>query len=286
MGYKFINVDVKGNEQHIHTYNAVPLLGTSTITGIIPPPLAWWASGLAVKELGIPDPKVITKIKRKTATQEEYDECMNSIAIKHAEIKNMETQGFYKLLDKAYRAHSVKLKDSAQKGTDLHAELEKFVKYAIKIQLETKLPMTNITQDCTNMFETQIQPFIDWSGQNIKRFLFSEIHCYSEKYWLGGIADAGAEMNDGQYAIIDFKSSKEAYQSQFWQCAGYDIQLTENGGYTKDGEKIFQLEQIFTQYIIVPFGSIPVVPVYCKYKLEDCKKAFMACVELYKCIDK
>src|SRR5689334_11430124 len=39
-------------ENHIHTYLDKPLLGTSTVVGIISKPLTWWASGLAVKEFG------------------------------------------------------------------------------------------------------------------------------------------------------------------------------------------------------------------------------------------
>jgi hypothetical protein len=47
------------------------------------------------------------------------------------------------------------------------------------------------------------------------------------------------ELNDGTIAVIDFKSSKDAYPEQFWQCAGYDILVSENGGYTAEGEKLF-----------------------------------------------
>lgn len=280
-GYKFID----NKEQHLHTYDMVPLLGTSTVLSILTPPLTWWASGLAVKEFGISDPKVITKIKNKTATVEEVKECMVSVGLKHQEIKNMPLEGYYNLLDKAYRAHSVKLKDSAKKGTDLHAELEKFVKHVISSQLNSELTVQAIVQGCTGMFDSKIQPFIEWSSQNVKKFLFSELHTYSQEYWIGGITDAGVELNSGEYAIIDFKSSKDAYQTQFWQIAGYNIQLEESGGYTADGEKIFILDKPVTQYIVVPFGKEPVVPVFSKYELNKCKKAFLGCLTVYKLTD-
>jgi hypothetical protein len=96
------------------------------------------------------------------------------------------------------------------------------------------------------------------------------LHCYSKVYWLGGITDAGAELNDGSYVIIDFKSSKDAYPSQFCQIAGYDIELSENGGFNSEGEKIFTLDKPISKYIIIPFGS------------EKAKISIVDAVEIHK----
>ena len=279
--YKFID----NNEQHLHTLDMVPLLGTTTVLDILAKPLTWWASGMAVMELGVTDGKVLTKIKNGKASQEEIDEMNYSIQKKLEEIKKMDLDSYTKLLIKAYGAHASNLKKTAKKGTDLHAELEKFIKYVMSngnnTQVMEELLATGIVRDDTNRFDDRIKPFIEWSVQNVKKFLFSEIHTYSEKYWLGGIVDGGAEMLDGEIALIDFKSAKEAHDSAFWQMGGYHIQLEENGGCTADGEIIFTLDKPVTQHIVVPFGTEPVVPV-CRKTVGKHKEAFLACMTLYK----
>ncbi len=75
----------------------------------------------------------------------------------------------------------------------------------------------------------QVRLYTEWACQNVKRFLFTEGHCYSEKHWIGGICDAGYERLDGRFELGDHKSSREAYVSQFFQIAGYDIEISENG---------------------------------------------------------
>lgn len=261
--YKFID----NKEQHLHTLDMVPLLGTSTVLDIVAKQLSYWASGKAVECLGITDAKLLTKIKNNKATDDEKQELMTSLALKHQEIKNMETEGFFKLLDKAYRAHATNLKKTANKGKDLHFEIEKYVKH------------TMLNEEI--FFDDQIKPFVEWSKQEVKRFLFSEIHTYSEKHWLGGVVDIGIELNSGEYGIIDIKSSDKAYNSQFWQIGGYDIQLTESGGFDKDGNLIFKLDRPITKHIVIPFRSDPVLPVI-RDNVDRNKECFLSAMTLYK----
>ena len=61
--------------------------------------------------------------------------------------------------------------------------------------------------------------------EHVEQFLLSEAHCYSERLWVGGITDCVARMKNGKLAVIDFKSSKDAYYGQFVQVAGYALQL-------------------------------------------------------------
>ena len=82
------------------------------------------------------------------------------------------------------------------------------------------------------------------------------MYCFSERYWLGGIGDCGAEMMNGDYAILDFKSAKEVYFNNLIQVALYDIEITENGGFDKNGNKVFTLDKPITKYIIIPFGAV------------------------------
>jgi len=266
--YKFYNE----KNEHLHTLEGKPLVGTSGVVKVVSIPLTWWASGHAVKILGITDPKLITKIKRKTATKAEIEELKNSVGSKLEEIKLMDVDQFYDLLDLAYRAHSTSLAESADAGTDLHAELERFVKDRIE-GFDIDKPV--------KAYHPRIKPFIEWYTANVKQPLWSESHCFSREYWLGGICDFGFIDNKDQVGIMDFKSAKDAYPAHFWQCAGYDIQFSENGGFTSDGVKVFDLPKPVSYYAVFPFGMDHPVPKF-DYDVEGCRDAFLACLLLYK----
>lgn len=268
--YKYI--DEKG--EHLHTLNETPLIGTSSVGNVVAKPFTYWASGLAVMQLGVPDSKVLTKWKNKKATKEEVDALMRGCGAFLEEFKTMSVEDYVKLMSKAYTAHATNLKDKAQEGTDLHAELERFVKWYMTTEGETRNFMEQ-------KFEPRIQPFIDWTVLNVKRFLWSEAHCYSEKMWTGGISDVGAELNDGKVIIIDFKSSKEAYLGQFWQCVGYAIQIEENGWFDRNGNLLGKLEKPIDYVCIVPFGAEKVEPKF-NYDMAGGKDAFLAELVLYK----
>lgn len=243
-------------KEHIHTLDDKPLMGTSTVVGIIAKPLTYWASGLAVGKLGWLNPKLSTPEARKLSVETSLEQ-----------IRSMSPEDYQKLLDEAYKAHATKLKDSAEHGTDLHAELERYVKNQMANRMAT--------------YDEKIQPFITWANENIKRWLWSEAHCYSEKLWVGGISDVGAELMDGSFAIIDFKSSKEAYESQFIQIGGYALQIEENGLFEPDGSFSMMPDKKFTQFIVVPFGAKEVIPVS-RFNVEELKDGFKACVTLHK----
>ena len=56
-------------------------------------------------------------------------------------------------------------------------------------------------------------------------------------------------MINGEYAILDFKSAKEVYFNNLIQVALYDIEITENGGFDKNGKKVFTLDKPITKHI-------------------------------------
>lgn len=252
-------------ENHVHLLDGKPLIGTSGVTGVLSKPLTWWASGLAVEKFGW-----INKGNAKKGWTSR-DERLQSVVEFLQRTKDYSAEEWLALCDEAYSAHSKKLDSSAKAGTDLHAELERFVKNTMENRMAT--------------YEEKITPFITWAEENVEKFIWSEVNCFSETLWLGGISDVGAKLKDGKTVIIDFKSSKEAYESQFIQCAGYDLQITENGGYTKNGAKVLTLENKIDGYIIVPFGSDVVEPVF-RWNVEELKDAFRACLTLYKLTNK
>ena len=126
-----------------------------------------------------------------------------------------------------------------------------------------------------------IMPFVIWSNKNVKKYEYSEAHCFDEELWVGGISDAGAELKDGSYAVIDFKSSKEAYTNQFIQAAGYALQIDKNGLWSKDGKMNKKLDKPINALIIVPFGAEEIKPEI-RYVISEYRKGFEWCVGLYR----
>lgn len=255
--YRFDNsIDEKGNRRHLHLLDDKPLTGTSTVVDILAKPLTWWASGKAVETLGWLHPKY-------SSVEERIMKAKNMLEI----IKGLDIKGYLELLDKAYSAHSKSLDVSAKQGTNLHAELEAFVKGRMGI-----MPIRD--------YDERIEPFIHWSNENVKEFLWSEGHCYSSILWTGGISDTGALLNDDTTCLIDFKSSREAYASHFIQAAGYSLQIAENGVFNANGDINKKIDEI-TSLIVVPFGAKKVEPVTRRdIKLHE--EAFRQVISLYR----
>lgn len=243
---------------HVHYLDDQPLFGTSTVVGILSKPLTWWSSGKAVEVLGWSNKNIEPDINKRLATAKPIFD----------KVKTLQLPEYLGLLDKAYANHSVFLKDSATAGTDLHADLEAYVKLTMQGQKDIKYP-------------ERIQPFVDWCAKFVKRFLWSELHCYSESLWLGGICDCGVEMQNGDIGVIDFKSAKDAYWEHFVQAAGYAIQLEENGGYDAQGTKMFTLSKPIEFIAILPFGAKDIIP-RTNHDLKGLKECFCSTLQLYK----
>ncbi len=260
MNYKF------DDENHIHTLDGVALTGTSSIGDVLAKPLTWWAAGLAVAKFGWIHPEI--KENGRTIAKVPLEKRLKASGDVQEIIKGMTPLGYLSLLDEAYKAHSVNLKDTAEAGTDLHAELERFVKARMK-------------GDINNDYDIKIKPFMDWADENVKKFLWSEAHCFDEILFVGGISDCGVELNDGTFAVIDFKSAKGAYPVHFIQCAGYAIQIEKNGLWSKKGTANKKFEHKIDKLIVVPFGAKEVKPVI-REDVDNCKSAFASCVDLYR----
>lgn len=249
--YKYIDE----GKQHLHTLDGKPLIGTSTVVGIIAKTLTWWASGLAVSKLGWLDPKKNSPESVKIALLEGFER-----------VRSLSLDDYGKLLGEAYKAHSVRLKDAASDGTDLHAELETYVKSVISGE-----PYT--------IENEKVAKFAIWSELNVKKFLYSEAHCYSETFWTGGIFDCLAEMNNGKIALFDFKSAKEAYFGHFVQLGGYAVEIDENGIFDADGNKLGEAK--IDELYVVPFGAEDMTPKP-HFEVDGMKGYFVNAVNLYK----
>lgn len=256
--YKYIDT----NKEHLHTLNGKPLIGTSTATKIIAKPLTWWASGMAVEKFGWLSPNKFTPEEVQRALDEGYSRVMGL------------TKGSYaELLAVAYRAHNEKKEKAADEGTDRHAALERYVKGRI-IENDGQPLALDIYED------PAVESLVKWAQANVKRFLWSEINGYSEALWTGGIADVGWEDLSGRIIAGDFKSGGP-YFDQFVQVAGYDLMLSENGGLTADGDKVFELPGPIEGYCVLPFGPAKFEPRF-EYATELYRDGFRSAVQLSK----
>ena len=248
-------------KQHLHTLDGKPLIGTSTVTKIIAKTLTWWASGMALTQLGWTNPKLVKK------------EDGIEIAAKARKNFFINNEEYYDWLQECYRAHDMRKKDAGKTGVDMHEMLEIYVRSCI--DTNKGIPLAH------NVDESKaVSSFTEWSMANVDTFLFAEGHCYSERLWVGGIADAGAKMKDGNIAIFDFKSAKAAYYDHFIQAAGYALQIAENGVFDKDGNQILGKMEAQTLYI-VPFGSEDTTP-RPHFDVQGRMQDFEAAVRLYK----
>lgn len=270
MSYKYTD---EGKKKHYHELDGKPLIGTSSVSSVIAKPLTWWALQVGLAKLGfLPEKKRQGKIYKPIPKEERIEAALKGLT----EIQNMTPIAYLARLDEAYKAHDKVKNEAAVTGTDLHAVLERYVKACI--EKNNGLPLT---VDLFTDEGKRIEPFVTWALKSVRKFLWSEVHCYSAVHWLGGISDCGYETYAGGIGIMDFKSSKEAYDEQFWQAAGYDIEISENGGFDKDGNLIFKLEKPITEYAILPFGAEDIEPVF-RYNVTECKELFLAELKIYK----
>lgn len=256
--YKFIDE----GKQHLHMLDEKPLLGTSTVCNVLAKPLTWWASGMAVSVFGWLNPKNNPVEALKSRASEVLEQ-----------IKGLDVEGYLELLKKAYGAHNEKKEISAEEGIDMHSLLEKYVRDCI--DTNNGSPLAHDPNE-----NEKVGVFIDWSLENVEKFILCEAHVYSERMWTGGIFDVLYQDKKGKWILGDFKSSKEAYLSHFIQIAGYDLQFTEHGALDNDGNSLRGAEKI-DGYVVFPFGAKKFEPSF-RYNTEELRKGFESALCLYK----
>lgn len=255
---------------HIHKLGDSALIGTSTIASSVGKgsALIYWAVGMALNELGWSNPKKVTE--QAIRLKKSSDVLRN--------LKSMSDETYLSLLDMAYKAHTRELKRTAGLGVDLHAELERYVKFQISGNWET--PPMELFED--EELKKIIQPFVQWCENNVKKWLFSEVHVYSEELWTGGIIDAGYIDNNDEFVLADFKSGG-AWLSGFIQLGGYARQLKENGIFTNNGEPIYITGiESPDSLAIFPFKGGFTEPVIIKGQTQKYMKGFECAVYNYK----
>ncbi|MDE2020996.1 MAG: hypothetical protein KGJ13_11720 [Patescibacteria group bacterium] len=250
-------------KRHLHTLDGKPLIGTSSACKIIGKgdALTWWAAGMALEPFGFLNKNKHSAVVVKNALGEAYKR-----------ITALSPSEYETTLLGAYRRHDEYKKTKAVEGTARHAALELYVKQCMENDGAV------IPYQGENPF---VAKFAIWAEENVARFLWSEMHCFSERLWVGGIADVGWKDKQGMIIAGDFKSSKEAYFDQFVQVAAYALQIQENGGFDANGNATFALPKEISGLCIIPFGSDDLSPEF-EFDIDAYKHAFVEVVGVYR----
>lgn len=240
--------------------NGIAVPGVTTITGQLPKDLTWWASGMACGELGWLNPRKNKK-----------DLCLEAATKALEKIKGMDVDGFMSLLATAYRAHNVRKKTAADKGTAAHDWFEKYAKAAIAnggIAPNAALPPLPADPDVLN----SVQLFLRFVAQHKVRWIQSEVVVGSRRYMFAGKFDAIAEM-DGVIYLVDFKTSSGIYYEMHAQTAAYAIGCGEMG-----------MEVDRRLILWVPKTGVEFKAYVVPTPLILDMKAFLAALDIYHCI--
>lgn len=180
-------------------------------------------------------------------------------------------EGLYELteavLDEAKTAHRKKKEKAGDWGTEMHAWVELCINGLIDGTEPPELPKDEFQAE-------NAKTFLKWVADNKVKFIASERAIYSRSLFLGGIVDIICEIN-GEVWLADIKTSSGIYFEAFWQMAGYQIMLEEMG--TKKPIK---------GHIVLNLKKDGKFEEKRSVSMDDCKKGFLACVDIYRIQEK
>lgn len=174
------------------------------------------------------------------------------------------------VLELAKTAYAKKRDEGAQKGTDTHALVEKYINYCIEFRNGLVTGETEIMESSYD----PIIPFIKWAQAQKLRFISSEEKLYSKSLFIAGTADF-IFLKEGKFYVGDIKTYKKIWDRiPMYQCAGYALMNEEMGRSKISGYCIFNLpkERAFKEEEDVLWS----------FDTEGDTKAFLACVEIYR----
>lgn len=179
-GYQF------DEENHVHTYNGIPLHGVSTV-------LSCW----------IGQKKVYTN----PVTNKKYQD----YPLVNSAVKKAVAASFKKNATKevALMAHITHRDAAASKGNDAHGLLETAMKTWIKTET---LPTIPENETLNNV--------LTWLQEHNYKPIRSEYSVYDLHYKYAGILD-GIVERDGKYYLLDFKTGKTINTKHWYQCGAY-----------------------------------------------------------------
>lgn len=172
-------------------------------------------------------------------------------------------------LEEAKSAHRKKKEEAGQKGTDVHAIIEKEIKEAIE---KNEGFISEFKFDREEL--PQVKHFIKWAVGNKVKFLESEKHIWSKNLWIAGICDFVCEIG-GEIYLGDIKTGSGIYPEAFAQLSGYQLMFEEMDIYKN-----------IKGHIIVNLKKDGTFQEKRSISLEDFKEFFLSCLKIYRVQEK
>ena len=115
-----------------------------------------------------------------------------------------------------------------------------------------------------------IEAFKDWVSQNVVEWKSSEEKLFNRKYRYAGTVDARAIIN-GEYCVIDWKTSKAVYPEYHLQVAAYAKAVEDIHGIPVDATYILRCDKATGRFEAVRSTAI-----------EENFQAFLAALTLHR----
>ena len=186
-------------KSHRYKLDGKPLLGTTTILGMVgKPALIQWSSNLAAA--------YALDCDRVPGIESEWDKIMDIPDAREKAIARGAFDKKYPQFKEARMRYAFKRDKAAKSGTDVHAEIERYIRLKMKYSEEC-------VEDYTEEHENaQVQHFIDWSTKNKTRFISSELVVFDGDMKVGGTVDI-LSVTDGVFYFDDIKTSSGIYDN-------------------------------------------------------------------------
>lgn len=247
--------------KHIHMLDGKPLMGTTTVLGIINKPfLVQWAADLAAIS-------ALSSGEHFPDLLAEYEE-VKKIEGSYARAKAMkQLDSAYPAFKVARGAHRLKKEKAGDWGTIVHKAIEVWIASRVEpVEVDIKGTMEKILPE----HHVAIQNFINWAIEKDVQFFESEKGIYSEIWWVGGIVDFVCKI-DGKLFVGDLKTSGDIYESYWLQTAAYAKMMVELG-----------VHEHFDGMVIVNCRKDGTVKVEERKDIAGNIKAFEAALTLHK----
>lgn len=211
------------------------------------------------------------------------DYIKNAAEVTEEEVKEVgwgdETHKIYSVLEEvledARTAHTRHKEKAGTKGTDMHAEVERYILFCI--ETNGGKPVV----EAPHFVNCGLSPFIDWAQGEVKYFLAAEQRLYDEENAVGGTADffyvsVNDELTTGDLKTFAKMWSPDAFvqtgiYSRMWRL------LTGNQPVKSVVVRMCDpADPRLKKYNMPPFA------VYPRYALEEDEQMFLKRLELYR----
>jgi len=220
-----------GKPKHDYFYDGKLMTGVTSVLGIIggdkAQNLIQWAADLAAIA-GLEAEQII-------GIKAEYDAIQKIEDWKEKKKAKEELDKKYPLYHEARTTHNKKKEEAGAKGTNVHAEIEKYIKLMISDQ-------DGIAHEINGYENKQFENFVSWAFKNRVKFLESEKKIYSTEWFCAGTADFTCEI-DGKRFVGDIKTGGVYDRIPFFQTAAYRKMLIEMGEKDYDGSCVINIKK-------------------------------------------